>query len=256
MNRYYVARKIAIHSALLLAVAGVRLVAADELPKADTILDKYVEVTGGKAAYQKIHSEIQTGTLEITAMGIKGKATAWRAEPNKSYTEIELEGIGKMQDGTDGTVAWSLSAMQGPHVKEGAEKSMAMIQAKFQSEVNWRDIYKKVETTGAETVDGKECYKLVLTPNEGSPITQYFDKQSNLMVKMTMTAQSPMGEIEVESYASDYRKEGDLLMPHKMRQSAAGQEFTMTVESVQYNPDIPKNRFDLPDEIKALVSKK
>jgi len=256
MKRHNVARTIAIHSVLLLAATGARLIAADELPKAETILDKYVEVTGGKAAYQKIHSEIQTGTLEITAMGIKGKATAWRAEPNKTYTEIELEGIGKMQDGTDGTVAWSLSAMQGPHVKEGAEKSMAMIQSKFQSEVNWRDLYKKVETTGLETVDGKECYKVVMTPSEGKPITQYFDKQSNLMVKMSMTTQSPMGEIDVESFASDYRKEGDILMPHKMRQSAAGQEFTMTVESVQYNPEMPKNRFDLPDEIKALVNKK
>ena len=35
-----------------------------------------------------------------------------------------------------------------------------------------------------------------------------------------------------------------------------GQEFTMTIDSVKYNVDIPKDRFDLPPEIQALVNKK
>ena len=32
-------------------------------------------------------------------------------------------------------------------------------------------------------------------------------------------------------------------------------EITMTVESVKYNADIPKEKFDLPTEIKALQKK-
>src|SRR5262249_51822607 len=41
--------------AVVLALATARAVpAADELPKAETILDKYIEVTGGKTAYQKL----------------------------------------------------------------------------------------------------------------------------------------------------------------------------------------------------------
>src|SRR5579872_4019873 len=177
--------------AAVLCTSGVRL-AADDLPKAETILDKYIEATGGKAAYEKNHNEITTGKMEFTGKGISGNVLSYRAEPDKSYTEIEIQGIGKIKEGSDGKTAWSLSAIQGPHLKEGDEKAQAMMAGKFNSELNWRDVYKKVETTGVEQVEGKDCYKVVLTPSQGSPITRYYDKQSSLLIKMTMVAKNPM----------------------------------------------------------------
>ena len=96
----------------------------------------------------------------------------------------------------------------------------------------------------------------MLTPAEGPAVTHFYEKDSGLLVKMVLTTAGPMGEIQVESITSDYRKEGDILMAHKVKQSAAGQEFSMTLDSITDNPDIPKSRFDLPDEIKALVDKK
>ena len=63
MNRRY----------LIVALIGVpALFAADPLPSAESILDRYVEVTGGKQAYQKRKSEISRGTLEYPSLGIKG----------------------------------------------------------------------------------------------------------------------------------------------------------------------------------------
>jgi len=252
MNRFSVRANLIIGTVLL---AGPCLLAAD-LPKAETILDKYVEVTGGKAAYEKIHSQIETGTMEMAAMGFKGAVTSYRAEPDLVYTEIVLEGIGKIQDGSNGKVAWANSAMQGPHVKEGAERAQAMQTARFNGEVHWREIYKSAETTGSETVDGKDCYKVVLTPNEGSPVTHYYDKSSGLLLKVSLVTESPMGQVAADSFPTDYRKEGDVLMPHKVRQAVAGQEFTITIDTVKINAEIPKDRFDLPAEVKALVDKK
>ena len=55
-------------TALVLGAAGA-LAAADDLPKADTILDKYVEVTGGKAAYAKIHTELGVSYYQLSAAG-------------------------------------------------------------------------------------------------------------------------------------------------------------------------------------------
>jgi len=255
MNRSLLRANVIVATGLLAGIALPRLVAAD-LPKAETILDKYVEVTGGKAAYQKLHSQSESGIFEMAAAGIKGAVINYRAEPNLTYTEITLEGIGKITDGSDGKVAWSNSAMQGPHVKEGAERAQAMETARFNGELNWRDTYKTAETVGMEAVDGKDCYKVVLTPAEGPAVTHFYNKGSGLLEKISMTTQSPMGEVHVDSFPSDYRKEGDILMPHKVRQSVAGQEFTITIDTVKLNPEIPKDRFDLPDEIKALVNKK
>lgn len=240
-------------TAILLA-SGVRL-AADDLPKAEAILDKYVEVTGGKAAYEKLKTEVTTGKMEFVGKGISGSLVSYRAEPDKSYTEIDIQGIGKIRDGSDGTTFWALSAFQGPHLKDGEEKAQARLAGHFNAELHWRDVYKKVETAGVEQVDGKDCYKVVLTPNEGGPVTRYYDKQSNLLVKMTMIAKNPMGEIPVESVASDYRKEGDILMAHKVTQKGMGQEFSISIDSVQVNTEIPPDKFAVPDEIKALMKK-
>jgi outer membrane lipoprotein-sorting protein len=253
MSRFYVGRNIAIGAAMVLSFSLAR--AADDLPKADTILDKYVEATGGKAAYEKHHTEIAKGTFEMAAMGVKGTMTSYHAEPNKSYTETDLGGVGKIRDGSDGTIFWTLSAMMGPHLKDGAEKAQAQLTTRFNAELNWRDLFKDVKTVGVEKVDGKDCYSVQLTPAEGSPITQCYDKESGLMVKQSMTLESPMGQQAVDSFATDYRKEGDILMPHKLKSSFGGQEVTITFDSITFNADIPPDTFAIPDEIKALVKK-
>jgi len=241
--------------ALLFAGPALRVLAAQDLPKAETILDKYVEVTGGKAAYEKLHNMVLTGSMTFGAMGVKATMVSYHAEPNKTYTEIEIAGMGKILDGSDGTTAWSLSAMQGPHIKDGDEKDQAMREDAFNGELEWRKLYKEAKTVGTETIDGKECYKVLMTPNSGPPATRYYDKQTFLLVKIAMTAKTPMGDIQVESTMDDYRKEGDILMPHKTTQSMAGQQFSATIDSVKYNVDIPADRFDLPSEIKALQKK-
>jgi hypothetical protein len=246
-------RSLRINFAFLLAVGA--LAAADDLPKGDAIVDKYVEVTGGKAAYSKIHNTTTTGTMEFKAMGLKGKMSAFAAEPDKHYTEISLEGIGKIQEGSNGEVAWGMSAMQGPRIKEGDEKAETLLQAKFNSDLSWRDLFKSAETVGMESVDGKECYKVVLTPKTGTPITRWYDKQSGLLLKMSLTSKSPMGEIQSDSTFSDYRKEGDVLMAHKVVSHVATMELVMTLDSVQANVDIPKEKFDVPEEVKALLKK-
>ena len=35
--------------------------------------------------------------MEFAGKGIKGTLTSFRMEPNKSYTELDIQGIGKVQ---------------------------------------------------------------------------------------------------------------------------------------------------------------
>jgi hypothetical protein len=241
--------------AIGLIFCGASLFAADELPKAETILDKYVEASGGKAAYAKIHSDISTGTMTFVAMGLSGQLISYGQAPDKRVVEITLDGIGKLSEGSNGEVAWSMNAMQGPRLKEGDEKATTMLQARYNSDAQWRDTYKSVETVAVESIDGKDAYKIVLTPKSGKPVTKWYDKDSNLVVKVALISQSPMGEIPIETFMADYRKEGDLLQPHKITMKAAGQDLTMSIDKIQYNPEIPKDKFEPPAEVKALLNK-
>lgn len=237
---------------LLLAAAAV---AADDV-KPEAIMDKYVEVTGGRAAYEKIQAEMATGTLEITGMGLNGTLTSYRAAPDKSYTLVDLSGAGKFEEGSDGQTAWAIDGMQGPRIKQGDERAAALRSAALHMETHWRDFYKKAELAGNEDVDGKPCYKVVLTPNEGSGETRYFDKSSGLLVKVVMAVSTPDGPASVEIALSDYRDEDGVLTPHTINQKLPSAEILVKIQSVKHNPEIPAGRFDLPAEIKALTAEK
>ena len=245
--------RVAAPALLLLAAAAF---AADDI-KPEAILDKYVEVTGGRAAYDKIKSEVVTGTLEITGMGLSGTLTTYKAAPDKSYTAIEFSGgLGKAEEGSNGEMAWAVNGMQGPRIKEGDERASALRHDALNADTRWREFYKKAELAGAEDVGGKACYKVVLTPNDGGPETRYYDKSSNLLVKVVLPITTPEGAATVEINLSDYRDEGGILVPHTIAQTIPNADILVKIESVKQNPEIPAGRFDLPAEIKALTAVK
>ncbi len=242
--------------ALALLFTAAPFFAADEaLPKADTILDRSVEAVGGKAVFEKHHNQVMHANLEFAGRGLKGTLTLYQVEPAQSRAVIDIEGVGKIESGTNGDVAWENSAIQGPRVKQGVEKADAFRDATFNSGLYWRKLYTKAETTGVETVNGHECFKVVLTPQEGNPTTHFYDKKSGLLIKTATTRATQMGDVAAEGFVDDYRKEGDILAPHKLTNKFAGQEIQITVESFEFNVDMPKDRFDLPDDIKALLKK-
>ncbi len=229
--------------------------AADELPSAESILNKYVEVTGGRPAYEKIHTTMSTDTFELPAAGMKGEIKIYNEEPDKSYSVVDLAGIGKIEEGCDGTTAWQLSALQGARIKTGPERAMALRASSMKTRLDWRQNFKSIETVGSDTVDGKPVYVLLLTPKEGKPEKEYYDKTSGLLLKVAMTMVTPMGEIPTESTFSDYRSESGLTIPHHLGQSAVGQQFAINIDTFSINKDVPKDRFELPAQIKALVKK-
>ncbi len=241
---------------LTVAAAGVTSVyGADPLPSAESILDRYVQVTGGKQAYEKRKSEIAHGTVEFPALGIKGSMTRYAAQPDKYYYTVDIAAIGKMETGVDGSIAWENSAILGPRVKSGVERAEAIREGNMNGTVNWRKLYPKVENAGIEIIDGEECFKVVMTPAEGQPVIGYYQKKSGLQVKLTTVASTQMGDIPVEIIASDYKNFGGILEPTKVIQKAGPQEFTMTLERVEVNPAIPPETFALPAEVRAVADK-
>jgi hypothetical protein len=230
-------------------------VAQEPLPKAEAILDGYIEATGGRAAYEKLRNSVTAATMEIVGQGISFKMAGYAAAPNKKHTVIEIPGMGKMEEGTDGQVAWSLSTVQGPRIKEGQEKAQALLGAAFNSDLRWRELYKTAETVGVEEVNGQPCYQVLMTSNEGLQQTQCFDKKSGLLVKSRITVKAQMGDVPTESLPSDYKKVDGILLSHKGTAKVMGMDMVVTIQSVKHNVEIDESHFRLPDEIKALLVK-
>ena len=229
---------------------------AEALPSVEAVYNHFIAATGGKAAYEARHSLIEHATIDFAKQGLKGSLTIYQAAPDKYLGLTELPGIGKLATGSNGEVAWENTALQGPRIKQGAERDDALRDGAFNASLHWQKLYAKAETAGSETVEGHDCYKVVLTPKEGKPMTEFYDKKSGLMIKTMATVTSQMGDVNAEILYDDYRKDSDnVLSAHRLVKRAALGKSSFDVESVEVNPDLPKDRFDLPPEVQALVNK-
>lgn len=225
------------------------------LPKAEAILDRYVQVTGGKGAYEKQKNQILTGTIEFPAMGLKGKVTRYTAVPDREYSIIELDAIGNIESGIYLGAAWEKSVLLGPRIKNPDERDQSIREARFNAPVEWRKIYPKAATVGMQTIDDDECYEVLLTPPAGKPVHQFYSKKSGLLVRTTMVAASQMGEVDVEVNVSDYKNFGGVLVPTQSRQRAGNQELKITVNDVRVNEGIPDSHFEPPPDVSAMIRK-
>ncbi|HTW63537.1 MAG TPA: hypothetical protein VME17_02930 [Bryobacteraceae bacterium] len=225
------------------------------LPSAQTVIDHWINATGGRAAWEARHNVVEHATVDFAKQGIKGTLTVYEAAPDKYLGITELPGIGRISTGSNGEVAWENTSLQGPRIKQGAEQADAFREGAFNADLNWQKLYVKGEITGLESVEGHECYRLVLTPKQGNPVTEYYDKTSGLLVRTTTTVTSQLGEIPAEILYDDYQKDAGVLSAHRMVNRAAQQEFVIQIQSIETNVDLPKDRFDLPPEVQALVKK-
>ena len=230
--------------------------AADEaLPKGETILDRYVDVTGGKAAYQKHKTQSAKVSMEFAAQGLKGTGTQL-ADANNSRVSVTFDNIGTIEMGVVDGVAWELNPMTGARLLDGPEKAERLRDDKFNGPLFWREFWKSAETQALEQVKGEDCYKVVLTPKADSkPMTSWYSKKTGLLMKETRTVKTQMGEIPVEFYPSDYKEFDGVKVPTKVTQQVMGSEIRMMTDEVAFDVPLPKEKFDPPVEIKKLMAK-
>ncbi|HUU84507.1 MAG TPA: outer membrane lipoprotein-sorting protein [Phycisphaerae bacterium] len=228
--------------------------AGDEEPTVEAVMAKYIEALGGKAALEKIHNRVTKADMEVSPPGMTMKVTAWEAAPNLSYVLVESESMGRIEEGTDGKVSWSNHPMMGAKVREGAELDRALKDATFNSDLKWRELYKTVELAGTEEMEGKPCYKIVATPEDGQPETWYVDKESSLKIKVQRIMEGPMGQVPITTTIGDFKKVDGVMIAYKTVQEVASmQKAVVTLTSVEHNVDLPKDRFALPEEIRSLI---
>lgn len=236
-----------------------------DLPTGESVLAKYVEVTGGQEAYDKISNRHFTGTIEIVNAGVVLDMEAWAAKPNKLIATINSDATGTIHKGCTGTAAWSMSDLQGPVIEGGASLENQLRDSLFDRIAYWKQVYQSAECIAIEKLNGSECYKVVLTPKpykseeakdaEVSLMNVYFDKATHLANKIESNAVTAAGTINITAYLSDYKDVDGIKIPHTTKLELVGQTRIMTMTSFKHNLELADNHFDPPAEIQALLKK-
>lgn len=228
-----------------------------DLPTGEQIMDKTIEAQGGKAALEKLHARIQKCTFEIVGQNAKGPLTIYSQAPNLQRVELNLGSVGTQESGFDGTVCWEITSAEGPRIITGEELDFMLRQGTFNAELKWREYYERADCTGIEDVDGRSCYKVVLTAKKGRPETRHYERKTGLLIRVEGILPGARGDMPFVSTQSDFRKVDGVMIAHTSHTTLGGgvQSHKITVTSVEHPDKIPAEKFELPDQIKALVEK-
>jgi len=224
------------------------------LPSGREIVAKYVTAIGGEAAHKAVKSIRARGRFQIAAQGITGDLELLAARPARVLYRVTVPGLGRIENGYDGKVAWSLSPVSGPELLTGRQLSETADDAWFDGTLHAPGHVKELTTLAREEFDGRPAFKVKVVFASGNEQVEYFDAENGLQLGSESARATPQGVVQTVNILRNYQKFGSLLQATTFIQRALGFEQTLTLTSYEYDV-VPDTAFDPPAEVKALIAR-
>ena len=245
--------------ALIVALAGLFLIgtiapfASGQTAK--DILEKMIEAQGGRKALAAVKDTTISGTIEMNIMGMtmSGTITLHQKEPNKMRMDMEFSVQGmtmSMTQACDGERAWTtdpqagtVRALTGKELEDMKKQALGADSSLNPEKYGISFAYK-----GKDKIEAKEYLVLEQIFKDGQKITIYVDPATYLTFKTVGPGTDPQtgAEVESETFFSDYKKVGDVLIAHGMSIHQGGSEFLkMTFSHIVHNSGLNDSLFQL-----------
>jgi hypothetical protein len=234
---------------IILFVAFTFVSFANYAQTVDEIVAKYLKAIGGAENWKKLESQKMEGFVVVQGLNIP--FVAYNAKPNLSYQSGEFQGQ-KFIEAYDGKVAWSQNPFAGiaKPTQKNEEETREAAKENFEDElIDFATKGHTLELNGTEEMDGVKCHKITMKRKQGDEKIYFFDTESGVPVCVRSYAQTgQMKGMAIDSYMSDYKEVGGLMIPHTIEQKTNGQTF-MTIKADKYelNAAIDKKVFSIPE---------
>jgi CubicO group peptidase (beta-lactamase class C family) len=213
------------------------------------LMTKVIAAHGGEASLRKHKSLTSTYTLAFTNQGLTGEGTTSARAPNASAQSITFIALGKkigwVREFFDGTSGGTETSFTLPDTKTGRQLANSRVQLDFYALPNWKTLYKSVTIKKTEKVGDEEAYVVQLTPERGSPITDYISTKSFLILKRTTLEAGEDGEdVPNAEIYSDYKPIDGVMIPFRTIQQTAGLgEVVIQLKEAGFDAPMPDSLF-------------
>jgi len=235
-------------------VVDVPLLPNEEHLTAQVVIERCIEATGGREVLSKVQNRQtqSTLTMAIAGLNLPGKQTKYQMRPNKYYVKVKVPGVLIVEQGYNDNIAWDLNSMTGPSILEN--KAITLVTDYSFDLTGYRDVIETMTLPSKALVDGRMCYKVILTTKEGDhPITYYIDTVTALLAKTEYTITQAGTPIAVENWMTAYKAVDGIMYAHQTRSKVQGMIITMHVQSIEHNIELPDGRFTIPDSVMAIL---
>jgi hypothetical protein len=222
------------------------------LPTAQSIVERHVAAIGGAEAYRAVSSVHARGRLEIPASGIVAAFELFTARPSRMLYRVTVPGVGRIENGYDGTVGWSVNPVAGPELLAGRQLEEAAEDAWFDGPLHDASRVREMNTLGETDFDGRRAWRVRIVFRTGREQTEYFDVETGLLIGSEASRATPQGIVPTVNILRDYQRFGPLLQATIFVQRAMGFEQVVTLTSCEYDR-VPDTTFDPPPSIMALL---
>ena len=220
---------------------------APNAPKADEILDKYIQAIGGAQRVAALRSYVAKGTSAGYGPENEPRPLEIYSRAGQRMTIIRTSS-GDSTTTYDGTSAWIAAPLRpvavlalSPQEVDGLklEADLALPAGIKKALTNWR--------VGLATVINDRDVQVVQgTTARGGTATLYFDSESGLLVRHVRYNDSPVGRISRQTDYSDYRDVAGVKMPFKWTDTWLDGRDIVEITDVQPNVNIDAAKFAKP----------
>jgi len=215
---------------------------------AEEIIERMIEVQGGRKVFESIKDLTLTGSLEMAQQGLSGSLTVYKKEPDKRRVDFEVMGM-IITQAYDGQTAWwvnpqtgSTEEMEEQQAAEIKRESLPVVSILYPEKYGFTFDYK-----GKEQIEGKDYFVIEETYPDGFKATLFIDTETYLTYKAKVKTMGQMGyEVEAEQFTSDYKKVEGLLMAHSIITFIEGEEFMkITITGMKLNSGLEDSFFKM-----------
>jgi hypothetical protein len=206
------------------------------------LIEKYLTALGGRKNIEAVHTLDQTYALEMMGMSITSRVVQ---DDGKFYMSMNAQGMNLMKQVYDGEMG--VIEQQGQKISvEGADLASLQEQSVLFPERNYTAEGYMAEVKGEEEINGKTCYKLLVTKPSGAKSTEFYDKVSHLKIKEIQTSSTPGDAASTTFEYSDYKVVDGINIPHSVTVSGPMPvPIVMKITSVKINSTVDPSLFKI-----------
>lgn len=206
----------------------------------EQVLNKYVEIIGGKENIMKVQD--RTIKLSGSMQGMNISVTISQKYPNKLLQIVDA-GVFQQKTVFDGEKG-KIEAMGQTQELTGDQLEALKGQA-LDAVLDYSKYGIKPELTAIETINGKDAYKVTLISSSGNKSTQYYDVESGYLIRTVSNVNTPQGSFTQTMDLSDYRDVHGVKYPHKYVQNFGPYAIELNVSSIEVNTGLADSFFEV-----------
>jgi hypothetical protein len=224
--------------------------AVDPLPSAQHVLDRFVQVTGGRDAWLRHKSITIHGRYRVPARNLDVETVSYTK--GGKVLQIARLAAGNSLSGYDGHTAWDLDADGKVSIHDGDEVKSIARDADMYYHLHVKDYFHTMEVIDVQEFNGHPCYHLKGVNNWGKVNEQFYDRQSGLLIGYAFNTAWRGGNGAATATFDDYRDFGGVLMSAKTTTRDGDSLSIFSITSVSYD-DVDDSTFALPPAVRERL---